>query len=52
MTLALRCRCLKRLELEIDASGVVVGAVINQDGSHVAFESKKLSPAQQKWHVP
>ena len=37
----------KPFEIEIDASSIAIGAVLNQEGSLVDFESKKLSPRQQ-----
>ena len=37
--------------LEIDASRIIVGAILSQDGRPIAFESKKLSSSQQNWPV-
>ena len=41
----------KRFELHTNASGIAVEAIISQEKRPIVFQSKKLSPTQQKLHV-
>ncbi|XP_058784354.1 uncharacterized protein LOC131659138 [Vicia villosa] len=37
----------KQFIIETDASGIAIGAVLSQDGHHIAFFSKKMCPRMQ-----
>lgn len=38
--------------LTTDASGHTIGAILLQDGRPIAYESKKLTPAEMNFHTP
>ena len=40
----------EKLEVVADASGFALGAILLQDGHPVAFESRKLKPAEMNYH--
>ena len=40
-----------KIDLAADASDVAVGAELSHNGQPVAFYSKKLTPAEARYHV-
>ena len=41
----------KNYSVVCDASGIGIGAVLLQDGHAIAFESRKLTPAEKNYHI-